>query len=183
MLSVLDEFSPNEAVDGATADAIGKEAMKNAVAGILSLALGLTLAIALGAQAPPPPGIDDRETLRHLKTVEWPRAYREQDVELLDRILADEFERIGFEGERSSKQDELARVRASRPDYDTFSFEITRLEIFENGTAIVSGIGTVTGVDAEGAYTSTYSSSNVLLKRGAVWKAVASHVSGVSTRR
>ncbi len=28
----------------------------------------------------------DAETLRRIKTVEWPKAYREQDVKLLDRI-------------------------------------------------------------------------------------------------
>lgn len=121
---------------------------------------------------------EDKEFLRHLKQIEWPRAYREQNVDLLDRILAPEFERIGFEGERSSKQDELDRVRASKPSYDTLAFAITRLEIFPNGSAIVSGIGTVKGRDAEGPYTVTYSSSNVLLKRDGRWQAVSSHVSG-----
>ena len=32
---------------------------------------------------------DDYDELRHIKTVLWPQAYRTQDVELLDRILAD----------------------------------------------------------------------------------------------
>lgn len=121
---------------------------------------------------------NDKEFLRHLKQIEWPRAYREQNVDLLDRILAPEFERIGFEGERSSKQDELDRVRTSKPSYDTLAFAITRLEVFPNGSAIVSGIGTVKGRDAEGPYTVTYSSSNVLLKRDGRWQAVSSHVSG-----
>ena len=121
---------------------------------------------------------DDKEFLRHLKQVEWPRAYREQNVELLDRILAPEFERIGFDGERSSKQEELERVRTTRPSYDSFTFDITRLEVFPNGTAIVSGIGTVKGRDAQGAYAMTYSSSNVLVKRDNQWRAIASHVSG-----
>ena len=36
----------------------------------------------------------DRETLTYLKEVEWPKAYREQDTVLLDRILNDDFEII-----------------------------------------------------------------------------------------
>lgn len=121
---------------------------------------------------------NDKAILRHLKEVEWPKAYREQDVTLLDRILGEDFERIGFDGERSSKQDELERVRTSRPTYDSLIFTITRLDVFPNGTAIISGIGTVTGSDREGPFTVTYRSSNVLIKRGGMWKAVNSHVSG-----
>jgi hypothetical protein len=124
----------------------------------------------------------DAEILRRIKTVEWPKAYREQDESLLDKILAKEFERIGDDGRRSSKRDEMEYIRKNRPSYSTFSFEITRLEVFENGTAIVSGIGDVKGRDAKGSYTTRYSSSNVFIKRGGGWKAVASHVSGSTTK-
>ena len=124
----------------------------------------------------------DAELLRRIKTVDWPKAYREQDVSLLDQILAEEFERIGADGRRSSKRDEMEYIRKNRPSYSTFSFEITRLEVFENGTAIVSGVGDVRGRDAKGSYATRYSSSNVFIRRGGGWKAVASHVSGITTK-
>lgn len=124
----------------------------------------------------------DAELLRRIKTVDWPKAYREQDVGLLDKILAEEFERIGDDGRRSSKREEMEYIRKNRPSYSTFRFEITRLEVFENGTAIVSGVGDVRGRDARGSYATRYSSSNVFIKRGGVWKAVASHVSGITTK-
>jgi ketosteroid isomerase-like protein len=54
-----------------------------------------------------------------------------------------------------------------------------RLEIFENGTAVVSGTGRMEGEDENGPYKITYQSSNVLIKRQGQWKAIASHVSGV----
>ena len=125
---------------------------------------------------------EDEAALRQIKEVYWPKAYREQDESLLDKILAKEFERIGDDGRRSSKQDEMEYIRKNRPSYSTFSFEITRLEVFENGTAIVSGVGDVKGKDAKGSYTTRYSSSNVFIKRGDGWKAVASHVSGITTK-
>ena len=56
--------------------------------------------------------------------------------------------------------------------------EIKRLEIFENGTAVVAGTGHIQGRDADGPYKVEYQSSNILIKRGGLWKAVASHVSG-----
>ena len=34
---------------------------------------------------------EELKTLRFLKEVEWPQAYREQDTVLLDRILGDDF--------------------------------------------------------------------------------------------
>ena len=123
---------------------------------------------------------DDEAELRRIKTEEWPRLYREQDVAGLDRLLAAEFQMLDAEGTVSTKAEELNWVRDNRPGYERFRFEIDRLDVFENGTAIVSGRGIVDGRDAEGAATTTtYASSNVLIKRDGRWQAIASHVSGV----
>lgn len=121
----------------------------------------------------------DLQQLRFLKEVEWPKAYREQDTILLDRILAAEFQMIDAQGNWYTKQDELDYIKQHQPSYDTFYFEIKRLELFENQSAIISGIGHIKGKDKEGAYSMTYHSSNVLIKRGKLWKAVSSHVSGI----
>ena len=119
----------------------------------------------------------DEETLRYLKEVEWAKAYREQDTKLLDRILADEFRMIDADGNWSSKKDEMDYISKNKPNYDSFRFEIKRLEIFENGTAVVAGTGHITGKNNE--YKIVYQSSNILIKRNGIWKAIASHVSGV----
>jgi hypothetical protein len=122
---------------------------------------------------------DDAEALRRLKLDAWPRAYREGDPALLETILADEFQMIGPDGEWSDKRAELQHVSRERARYREFRFEIRRLEVFENGTAIVAGRGVVVGPasDPLGGY--EYQSSNVLIKRGGRWQAVSSHVSGV----
>ena len=75
--------------------------------------------------------------------------------------------------------DELAYIKSHKPSYEAFRFEINRLEIFENNTAVVSGIGHVKNKDEKGDYSMTYSSSNILIKRGEWWKAISSHVSGI----
>lgn len=121
----------------------------------------------------------DEEILRELKEVLWPRAYFEQDDDLLDSILAEEFQMVDAEGNWSNKADQLARVRGRKPSYDSLVFQIKRLDIFENGSAIVAGTGVVDGTDDDGPYTFHYQSTNVLIKRDGEWKAVASHVSGV----
>src|ERR1044071_2391812 len=69
---------------------------------------------------------DDEKALRRLKEVEWPKAYKEQDVALLDRILADEFQMVDADGNKSTKAEELDWLRNNKPGYDSLTFEITR---------------------------------------------------------
>jgi hypothetical protein len=140
------------------------------------LAAAVVLPIALPASPGEPPS--DEVALRELKEVFWPKAYFEQDVKLLDRILADEFQMIEGEGNWSTKAEELDWVAGNKPAYDVLVFGIRRLDIFENGSAIVAGTGTMRGTDDDGPYVAEYQSTNVLIKRDGVWKAVASHVSG-----
>ncbi|MBX2970693.1 MAG: nuclear transport factor 2 family protein [Cyclobacteriaceae bacterium] len=123
--------------------------------------------------------VDDREKLTTLKEVLWPKAYREQDTVLLDQILADEFQLIDSDGNWSDKKFELDYIKKNKPSYDSFRFEIKRLDIFENGTAVVAGTGHIEGEDENGPYKMIYQSSNILIKRQGEWKAIASHVSGI----
>ncbi|WP_424964291.1 nuclear transport factor 2 family protein [Ekhidna sp.] len=122
---------------------------------------------------------DDEETLREFKTVLWPKAYAEQDTALLNQLLHEDFQLIDDNGDKYSKEDELAYIAEYGTTYDEFDFEITRLDIFDNGTAVVSGTGTMKGVNGSEAYITKYQSSNVLIKVEGVWKAINSHVSGV----
>ena len=117
----------------------------------------------------------DREILRHLKEVEWPKAYAEQDTILLDRILGEDFKMIDQSGNWYSKKDELEWIKNNATQNDSFLYEIKRFEIMNNGTALICGTGHI----IKDSLKSIYQSSNVLVKREGIWKAVLSHVSGV----
>ncbi len=117
----------------------------------------------------------DKEVLRYLKEVEWPQAYREQDTVLLDRILGDDFKMVSNDGSWSDKAGQMKRIKAAPMDHDSFRYDIKRLEVFPNGTAIIAG----TGHFWNDSIHTSYQSSNVLIKRDSLWKAVLSHVSGV----
>lgn len=148
----------------------------------LPLALiGLILSSSLFAAEPDQKREADTASLRELKEVLWPKAYREQDPALLARILADEFESIDGEGSRSTKTEELEYVRKNKPSYDSFRFVIRRLQIFENRTAIVSGTGYIETKAKDGKKGSKmeYQSSNVFIERDGKWQAISSHVSGI----
>lgn len=114
---------------------------------------------------------DDEETLRQIKTVLWPQAYRTQDVDLLDKLLHDSFEMLDAEGNRSTKLKELAYVRSNRWNPGEFEYRIERLDIYQARFAVVDGTGV--------AETYTYKSSNFLVKEDGEWRAIASHVSGL----
>ncbi len=138
----------------------------------------LVLALALFAGSAAADRSADEAALRELKEVLWPKAYFEQDVELLGRILAPEFRMVDGDGNWSTRAEELDWVSKNKPDYDSLTFELKRLEVFENGTAIAAGTGTIRGKDQNGPYVATYQSTNVLIKRNGTWQAIASHVSG-----
>ena len=123
----------------------------------------------------------DAAELREIKEVFWPKAYREGDVALLDKILAKEFEMVDDEGKVSTKREELDYIRKNRPTYKSFQFEITRLQVFENRTAVVSGTGRLEfdATSKEKAHSIQYKSSNIFIERDGRWQAIASHVSGI----
>lgn len=122
---------------------------------------------------------EDKEKLHYLKEVEWPKAYREQDTILLDRILAKEFQMIDASGNTYYKKDELDWIKKNATQNDSFFYEIKRLDFFENGTAVVSGTG---HIYKDTSY-NIYQSSNILIKRNSEWKAISSHVSGYKSGR
>ncbi len=152
--------------------------MKNPIYYLANCLCFVSIAV-LTASAQSKPETADATTLRYMKEVEWPKAYREQDTRLLDRILADEFQMIDGSGEWSNKKKELEYIAANKPTYASFRFEIKRLDIFENGTAVVAGTGHIVSRDKDGTFRMEYQSSNVLIKRNGVWKAILSHVSGI----
>ena len=128
---------------------------------------------------PTPATAEDLEALRYLKEVEWPKAYREQDTLLLDRILGDDFQMIDAAGNWSDKAAEIAWIKKNASAPDSFYYDIRRLEALENGTVLICGTGHIYNDTTH----TIYQSSNILLKRTGVWKAVASHVSGIKEMR
>ncbi|WP_420603344.1 nuclear transport factor 2 family protein [Flagellimonas sp.] len=118
---------------------------------------------------------EDQKILRNLKEIQWPKAYREQDTLLLDSILGDDFQMVDASGEWSNKTKELEWIKENAMENDSFFYEIKRLDVLPNGTALICGTGHIFNDSTE----TIYQSSNILVKRNGAWKAVASHVSGI----
>jgi hypothetical protein len=141
----------------------------------LLIAFGLCLSVGATAQ---PDASEDELLLKKFKLEDWPRAYREQDTELLGRMLASSFQIIDGSGTWFSKEQELAWLAKNKWANDGFVYEIKRLDIYGGDTAIVAGEGRVTFKTGQRPRVAIYQSSNVLVKENGEWRAVSSHVSG-----
>ncbi len=119
----------------------------------------------------------DTLDLRKLKEHYWPKAYHTADTSLLKSILHEEFGLIDQSGGWYKKQDEIDYLKTNPTPPDSFYYEIKRLDIFKNGTAIICGTGHILTDTSE----TIYQSSNSLIKVNDQWKAINSHVSGVKS--
>lgn len=146
---------------------------------LLSLMIGLAGIVLSSCGAGERPQLTDTSrdemVLRDLKENLWPKAYREQDTLLLDAILDNRFQMVDAAGNWSDKSGEMNWIKSHAMSHDSFFYEIKRLDVFTNGTAIVAGTGHIINDGRE----SLYESTNILLKQGDRWRAVSSHVSGI----
>ncbi len=120
----------------------------------------------------------DIKYLTHLKQNVWPTIYKKSDVAGLDELTHPNFVIVDNQGNTTSKTEELSFLKTYTWPHDEFEYDIQRLNIFENKTAIVAGQGKASGKNEKGDYCFTYISTNVLIKIKGRWKAIQSHVSG-----
>lgn len=143
---------------------------------LLLSAVLLVLPALPSANAQSPDTAADEAVLRHFKTVEWPRAYRERDTAALDRMLADDF--VVYTGDGpSTKAEEIAWLRDNEWKNDGFHYTIQRLSLYGD-TALIVGEGVIRFATGNNPRLVRYTSSNVLVKRHGQWRAVSSHVGG-----
>lgn len=123
---------------------------------------------------------DDEGIIKNLKQTLYTKAYSARDTSLLDEILHDSFVLVDDNGDTYTKQDELSYIKNYESSFTEYTFEVERIDLFDNGTAIVFGKGIMKGETSDGAYIATHKSSDSMIKdANGSWSIIASHVSGV----
>ena len=125
----------------------------------------------------------DIETLTEKKIVIWPKLYAKRDADGLDAFLGDEFVVLNPDGSKRTKADEVKFLRETPPDNEESDFLYTIDDIVfpTDDMAIIYGHGDSTRETEDGKPCHhNYWSSNTLVRREGEWKAVFSHVSGVT---
>lgn len=116
---------------------------------------------------------DDIETLER----RWLEAVKERDIELLERLLADEFVLVtGRPGHERRGRREWLDV--TRDDYVIESFAFDELEVLEYGDVALARSryrqrGSMAGQDR----TQSFLMSDVFVRRDGRWQAVHRHIS------
>jgi len=139
------------------------------------LLLSLGLAVSASAQAPTKTSV---ENLLKQMEQDWTTAEINKDIAAFDRILADDWIQIDWEGKTDTKKQWLEFV--SSPDFKITTARIVEMRMRQFGNvAVVTGVNeeksTIKGKDTSGRYAWTDTYAN----RDGRWKAVASQVTPV----
>jgi Domain of unknown function (DUF4440) len=126
---------------------------------------------------------EDLRQLRQIKLIDWPAAYRDNNIALLDTILHPSFQMIDGSGTVETKQDELKWLKSNKLPPRQFEYRIERIDVYGGATAVIAGLGILTREREGKMQTTRYRSTNILIKENNQWRAIASHVSSVPAEK
>lgn len=137
------------------------------------------------SQAPPRPAppsrlSSDEQALIQLER-DWDAAFQRQDTQLLDRILAPEFVVTYGDGTRGDKAKEISLARDFNQQVDSRTLSDFTVKVFGD-TAVVWFSQQLVGPRQGKPVAVTYRFTDVFLRRGGRWQAVASHSTRVGER-
>lgn len=152
--------------------------MKKAAFGVLALCL---MGCCAWAQAPASKSAkpaSDEETLKQIER-DWGNALVKADMATLDRIMADDWLYTGADGATMTKAQNFAGLKSGQTKIASVVLDDLKVRMFGDA-AIVHGGDTAKssekGKDTSGHYRWT----DVFVKRGGRWLAVATHESKVT---
>jgi len=128
---------------------------------------------ALFAQSNQPKATSDSADAKTLQAIEqaWATAERTHDVAAFEKIVADDWTAITPDGKFQTKSGRIAEIKASA--VESSSLGDMKVRIFGN-TAVVTGTAEETSVNSGKKTTDHYVWTDVFVKRGGKWVAVAS---------
>ena len=133
--------------------------------------------LAAAVVAKPAASVSPEQAIRQIET-DWAAALVKADLAAIDRIEAPDWQLTDPEGNVNMKADSDADLKSGALKLASFKINDLKVRIFGD-TAIVHGLETekssYKGDDTSGQYRFT----DVFVKRGGVWRAVATHVTRV----
>lgn len=112
----------------------------------------------------------------------WSNGYPNRDTALVSSLYHPKFNLVDDEGSVFTKEDELSYVLDYGDQYANFSYEITNVCVYENGTAVANADCKFLGTSVDGAFSTEYLQSLTFSKINGEWKIIYSQVSGVTEK-
>ncbi len=120
----------------------------------------------------PKGGASVQQTLMQMEK-DWTKAGLDKDAATLDRIIADDWTAIDYQGKMETKAQAIADLKSGSSTLATVTLGEMKVRVFGN-TAVVTGSdtekSTYKGKDSSGKYVWM----DVFVSRGGKWQAVAS---------
>jgi ketosteroid isomerase-like protein len=105
-------------------------------------------------------------------------AFEKGETDYLLEFLDESFTLTDTRGQVTTREQNLAEVRAREPRYDVFRNHGMKVRVYGD-SAVVTGITSVKGTSGGQAFAADLQFTDTLIKRGGTWRMVASHVSPV----
>lgn len=142
-----------------------------------NLFCGLIAAILLAS--PAARAADDEAQIRKLEQ-DWINAIKNHDGGFLSNLEADDYTFTGPDGVVLDKPADIKSVTGSDTTYDDLKINEVKVRLYGDA-AVVNGVGTLKGHHKGEDISGRYSWTDVFAKRNGEWKAVAVHVTAVTT--
>jgi hypothetical protein len=135
------------------------------------------LLLILLTSATPCPAADKADEAAVIKLLHAAcEAFRVGNVDYLDTALDARFTLTDSRGAVTTKEQELAAVRAGNPKYEIFRNSDMKVRLYGD-TALVNGITTVQGTADGQPFRAELQFTDTLIKRNGAWQLAASHAS------
>jgi hypothetical protein len=138
---------------------------------ILAVALG-TVAVVYGQKDNRTDTNDEVARLLTDRERQWLQANMTHDPSILETILADDYQSMHPTGRFSTKSEEIAQIKSSKCKVESDHLDDARIRVFGD-VAVLYGWETFAVQCPDKVHTGTYFWSDVWLKRGGGWQAVA----------
>src|SRR5205814_4446650 len=120
----------------------------------------------------------DESQIRKIEQ-DWVNAIMKRDSAYITKLETDDFTMTGPDGKLLSKEEDLKNVTSPQIVFDDLKIDDLKIRIYGD-TAVASGLGTLKGHDHDNDISGPYSWTDVFIKRGGEWKAIAAHVTTVA---
>lgn len=128
---------------------------------------------------PPAPPLTGEQQVVGLERT-WSRAIVRHDIETIAQLLDEEYVRTSPDGRIHSKPEAILEFGRDPDKYTASTFDDAKVRIFGE-VAVVQAAGIDRGTGADGKpFTRRYRYTDIWVRRGTVWKCVASHSSEVA---
>ena len=114
---------------------------------------------------------DDEQQVRQLEH-EWIEAFLQGDTATLDRILADDFIFTDPDGKLLTKAEWIADVTSGELSFESIHIDDLQVRMYGDA-AVANGRVTVKAQSKEGGFDGHYCYTDMYVKRGGRWQAVA----------